>query len=232
MPGSDSKAAPAGDPDFAVASRPFHGAMDGAFLSQLQRGVMNTRYRGVRCLKSPFDLVLYLQLIHRLRPRTIIEIGSKCGGSALWFADTLSAHGITGRIVSVDLEPPGEPTDSRIEFLKGDALALAECLPASRLQALPRPWLVVEDSAHVFDTTLATLEFFERSLAAGDYVVIEDGVVDQLAGAHYRAYANGPNRAVVEFLAKRPDQYAIDTDLCDHFGYNVTYCPNAWLRRL
>jgi cephalosporin hydroxylase len=38
-------------------------------------------YRGVPMLKNPFDLALYLLLLWRLKPRTVIEIGSKSGGS-------------------------------------------------------------------------------------------------------------------------------------------------------
>ena len=34
-------------------------------------------------LKNPFDLALYLLLLRRLKPRTVIEIGSKSGGSGL-----------------------------------------------------------------------------------------------------------------------------------------------------
>ena len=40
-------------------------------------------YRGVPMLKNPFDLALYLLLLRRLKPRTVIEIGSKSGGSGL-----------------------------------------------------------------------------------------------------------------------------------------------------
>ena len=40
-------------------------------------------YRGVRCLKNPFDLALYQMLISREGIRCVIEIGSAYGGSAL-----------------------------------------------------------------------------------------------------------------------------------------------------
>ena len=45
-------------------------------------------------------------------------------------------------------------------------------------------------------------------------------------------FKDGPNRAVSEFLEARPQSYEIDLSLCDHFGRNVTYNPNGWLRRL
>jgi cephalosporin hydroxylase len=54
-------------------------------LEAYHRGTMNYQYRGIPCLKSPIDLAIYLRLIWDAKPRTIFEIGSKAGGSALFF---------------------------------------------------------------------------------------------------------------------------------------------------
>ena len=211
--------------------RPFATALPSALLASLQSGVMTTRYRGVPCYKSPFDLVLYSQLLDRLRPRTVIEIGTKYGGSALWFADAMGVRGISsGRVVSIDCEQLVTFADDRIDFLRGLAQNLAEVLDGARLAACPKPWLVVEDSSHLFDDVSSVLEFFDDHLTVGDYIVVEDGILSQFLGSSYDRYENGPNRAVAAFLEAHSD-YAIDVELCDHFGYNVTYSPNAWLRR-
>jgi cephalosporin hydroxylase len=201
-----------------------------ALLSTVQTGVLQTRYRGLAFLKSPFDIALYLQLIERLRPRTIIEIGTNEGGSALWFADTLSTLGIPGRILSIDVRPPAL-ADPRISILQGNAVQLSLVLPKDVVNDLERPFLVVEDSAHRFDTTFAVLEFFHPILMRGDYIVIEDGVVACLTEPAYRQYDDGPNRAVAEFLEHHADAYSVDRSLCDFYGANVTYNPNAWLQR-
>lgn len=203
-----------------------------ATLSGIQHGVFRTRYRDKLFLKSPFDVVLYMQLIGRLKPRSIIEIGSREGGSALWFHDTAAAWGPGAQVVSVDLSPPQPAENTHIAFLKGDAQKLEECLTDELLASLPHPWLVTEDSRHDFDTCSAVLEFFDTRLLSDDYIVIEDGVVQFLAEEQYRSFDNGPNRAVAAFLMERGIDFEIDTSLCDHFGYNVTYNPNGWLRRL
>ena len=194
---------------------------------------MRTKYRDVPFYKSPFDIALYLQLLSALAPKTIIEIGTKSGGSALWFADMQAAQGIEdARVISVDIDPQARFTDPRIIFLQGDAADLGEALPADLLQSCPHPILVIEDSSHHYRHSLAVLEFFDAWLQPGDYIVVEDGVVAQLSGAHYLQYENGPNRAVAEFLARRGDAYEIDADLCDRYGHNATYNPNGWLRRV
>jgi cephalosporin hydroxylase len=77
------------------------------------------------------------------------------------------------------------------------------------------------------------LRFFHPHLKSGDYIVIEDGVVGALPSEEYRRYEDGPNRvAVRDFLAECANCFVIDTDLCDFYGHNVTYNPNAWLRKL
>jgi len=143
----------------------------------------------------------------------------------------LTTHGLAGRVVTVDIKPQIKFSDDRIVIREGDARSLDKVFADGFVDSLPHPWLVVEDSAHLFDTTLAVLRFFDQKLAAGDYIVIEDGVLSYFSHARYRRYKNGPNLAVRQFLSANAEKYAIDTELCDHFGYNVTYNPNAWLRR-
>jgi cephalosporin hydroxylase len=201
-----------------------------SLLSTVQGGVFKTQYRGRAFLKSPFDVVLYLQLLQQLRPRTVVEIGAYQGGSLLWFADTLGALGMQPRLFSVDLQPP-QLDDPRITVLTGDASALANTLDPQLVASFERPLLVIDDSAHLYETTLAVLAFFHPILKPGDYIVIEDGVVDQFHEEQYRRYENGPNRAVASFLERHGDEYAVDRDLCDFYGTNVTYSPNGWLRR-
>jgi cephalosporin hydroxylase len=215
----------------AVRGRSFRPALEPAVLSRIQRGVMRTTYRGRRLYKCPFDLVLYEDLVGRLRPATILEIGTKDGGSAMWFADRQRAAGIAPCVVTVDLHAPEPLEDPGVRFVQGDALALRRALPADLLAGLPRPWLVVEDSAHLVEVCLAVLAFFDGHLRAGEYVVVEDGVLADLPEPVYREFEDGPNRAVKRFLEEQGDRYAIDAELCDRYGHNVTWAPNAWLRR-
>jgi cephalosporin hydroxylase len=214
-----------------VHGRSFRTALPARILSAVQRGTLNTHYRGMRFYKNPFDLVLYMMLLDRLLPATVLEVGTKEGGSALWFADQQAVRGIEPRVVTVDIEKPPELDDPRVTSLRGDALALGEVLPDDLLATLPRPWLVVEDSAHLFETSLAVLEFFHAHLRRGEYIVVEDGNLADFVEPRYAQFEDGPNRAVKHFLEARGDDYAIDTKLCDHYGHNVTWSPNGWLRR-
>jgi cephalosporin hydroxylase len=216
-----------------AVSLPWTCDLSAEALAPIQGGTLATRYKGVMFLKSPFDIALYTQLVDRLRPGTVIEIGARQGGSALWFADVMGNFGIPPRVVSLDLpEVVAEITvrDPRIVFLSGNALRLEDTLTPALLAGLPRPWLVIEDSAHLRETTLATLDFFHRHLQAGDYIVVEDGVI-AFMGETYRDLDNGPMKGMEEFLARHAADYEVDRAICDFYGRNVTWNPNGWLRR-
>jgi len=214
----------------AVRGRAFDVGIPSAALAGIQAGVFRTRYRGLAFCKNPFDVVLYLQLIERLRPRTIIEVGSFAGGSALWFRDQLRSTGIACGVVSIDLEPPPVTIDG-VSFHRGDSLQPDATFPHAIIEAAPHPWLVIEDSAHTYESVRAVLAYFDPRTRSGDYIVVEDGVVADLPAADYGSFADGPNRAVAEFLNQTGPRYLIDESLCDFYGPNVTYCPNAWLVR-
>jgi len=195
-------------------------------LMKIQQGTMAYRYRGVPLLKNPFDLALYPLLLEREKPRTLIEIGSYAGGSALWFAD----HRPEMRVVSIDLQPPEGVTHPAVTFLAGDARDLGAVLTAEVMASIERPLLVVEDADHLAGTTSAVLDFFDRWLRPAEFIVIEDGILTAMRVAD--AYDGGPLRAIHEFLGRTNGRYEIDRTLCDTFGTNVTWNVDGYLRRV
>mgnify|MGYP005852686035 CR=1 FL=1 len=210
--------------------RSFRTFFEPGQLEAYQAGVMGYRYKGRQCLKSPVDVAIYLHLLEVLRPASIVEIGTREGGSALLLADMAAMVGLAPQVVSVDIAPPAQPpADPRIIFLAGDVHDLAAVFGAGGLRALPGPRLVVEDSAHTRAGCRAALDFFADALDPGDYLVVEDGVIDDLGMSD--RFDGGPNRAIADFFAERPDVFEVDEGLCDMFGRNATYSPNGWLRR-
>jgi cephalosporin hydroxylase len=200
-------------------------------VESIQKGAARYSYRGIRMLKNPFEMALYPLLLWEVKPRTIIEIGSNTGASAIWFADLMAAYGIDGKVISIDITVPEANVQRKnVSFLKGDALKLGEVLTPDVLSSIARPLLVIEDSAHYPETSRAVLEFFDPVLQPGEYIVIEDGNVTDLAIAH--KYRGGPGVAIAEFLARASDRYEIDARLCDFFGANFTGNTNGYLKRI
>jgi cephalosporin hydroxylase len=198
-------------------------------LMTIQKGTMDYRYRGIPTLKNPFDLALYPMLLEQTKPRTLMEIGSYKGGSALWFSDLAARLGFPMEVYSIDVAPPADVTRPGITFLTGDAQDLGATLKDELLESLPRPWLVIDDADHSRSTTLAVLRFFDKWLRPGEYIVVEDGIVTDMRVPEL--YDGGPRQAIQEFLRAHGDRYAIDRTYCDYFGHNVTWNVDGFLRR-
>ncbi len=200
-------------------------------LGAYHHGVMQYHYRDVMCNKSPIDIALYLHLIHAVAPGSFIEIGTKCGGSAMMFRDMMRMYGFDTQVVSIDRAPP--EADTRFEgirFVEGDVLALEDAFDRNGLFDLPRPWILSEDSAHTYEACMGVLAFGEAHLRSGEYLIMEDSVLAELDLAD--RFDGGPSRALDTYLSQNPGVYEIDTSYCDMFGRNATTNPNGYLRKL
>lgn len=198
-------------------------------LRKIQFGTMRYEYGGIRCAKSPFDLALYMMLLGRERPRTIVEIGSLDGGSAVWFAAQSRALSIDAHVYSIDIDMVRTVVDPDVTFLEGDIHDLESSGISTILDDCPRPLLVVEDGPHTYEGCTAAMEFFHPHMRAGEFLVIEDGNLHDL---RYFAYRNGPNRAIADFLERHPGAYRTASEYCHYYGHNVTWNANGYLQKL
>lgn len=213
-----------------LGNRDFKTAFSRSLLKTYQDGTLKYSYKGVRFIMSPIDLALYLKMMWELQPATIIEIGSKEGGSALWLADMAKIYNLSCKVFSIDLEPPKLKDDTDITFLKGDVNKLNEVLTDRILSEFPHPWLVIEDSAHTYDGCIAALSFFAEKMHSNDVLIMEDGVLDELGLSGQ--YQGGPNLALSDFLNANHAVFSILDEYCDFFGSNATFNPNGYLRKI
>jgi cephalosporin hydroxylase len=208
---------------------PDRSAIPRQLLLKIQAAQFKFSFAGVTFLKNPFDLALYTLLLSNLRPRTIIEIGSYSGGSGLWFSAQARGLELDANVYSYDINPPNGLDSENLKFYYGDVQQLYNSNLPEILANCARPLLVVEDGPHTYDGSLAALNFFDRYLKPGDYIVIEDGIVHELG---YLSYDNGPNRAIHDFLLQKGNSYHVDREYCDFYGYNVTWNTNGYIRKI
>ncbi|MEM1183439.1 MAG: CmcI family methyltransferase [Planctomycetota bacterium] len=217
--------------------RSYHTSIPREFLLGIQNALHRFSYAGLPMLKNPFDLAIYAKLVHDVRPGLILELGSKTGASALWFAHQCDSFGLRTKIVSVDVVGVTEVSHDRVTYLEGDARKLDEVLPArgfddAALHRFPKPWIVIDDADHAYRTSQAIAEWCEPRLVPGDYLVVEDGIISDLVPEAHPGCTSGPHRAIREVLDTDPPAYEIDATYCDMFGVNVTWCTNGFLRRI
>jgi cephalosporin hydroxylase len=154
---------------------------------------MTDTYVGLAQMKFPEDLRAYEHVLWKHRVDTVIELGVQSGGSALWFRDRMRTFAGYGRlaesprVVAVELEPEhAERLLAEVDPSYGDDITLVAgdvCDPgvADRVRGLLRPGascLVVEDTAHTYDTTIAALRLYSDFVAPGGIFIVEDGCVD------------------------------------------------------
>lgn len=209
--------------------RDFRTPFNPDLLNGIQTGTLSYRYKDIPCLKDPIDIAIYLRLLWLEKPKTLIELGTKYGGSALLFSDLSKLMDLGCEIVSIDIHPPPEIEVDQVRFIQGDILKIEEVFEQNQLASLPRPWLVVEDSAHTFSACKHALKFFAAHMQTGEILAMEDGILTELGLAEQ--YDGGPSRAIEEFLTAYPDSFDIETSYCDMFGCNTTYNPNGYLRK-
>lgn len=198
----------------------------------LQRSIMSyTYYCGVPAYKNPMDAWMYQQIIYETRPDFVIEIGNMYGGGLLYLADICASMNKQAHVIGFDVDHAplhakvvhhpgikklytGKPIDTISQFVR-DYGAIVDA-----------NFLVIEDSAHTYDTTLLHLRLFAPYLKSGNYFVVEDTIINH--GLSRIAYGKkSAYEAAQDYVASNPDFY-IDRS-CEKFV--VTHNPSGYIRR-
>jgi cephalosporin hydroxylase len=191
-----------------------------------QRIMSESTYFGIRTWKSPIDFWIYQELIYELQPDVVVEIGNHSGGSTLALAhicDSLNR----GRVIGVDVShaavAPEVRSHPRIKLIEGDACASFKAV--SQLMKARDQVLVIEDSSHTFENTLAVLETYSPLVKPGGYFIVEDGICHHgLDGGP----SPGPYEAA-EVFVERNRSFEIDRS---REAFLITWNPKGYLRRV
>ena len=88
--------------------------------------------------------------------------------------------------------------------------------------------LVIEDGSHEYKNTLNAIEKFSSIVSSGSYLIVEDGIIDELGLTHL--YNGGPQKAIKEFLQKH-NEFSIDDELINFFGPSATFNTSGYLKK-
>ena len=186
-------------------------------------------WMGIPTWKNVLDLWIYQELVSKVRPDIIIEMGSYKGGSTLYLAHLLDIIG-HGRIVSVDIDhsnfkvshtrittKTGSTQDqSVVDFVKGI------CQNARVM--------IIHDADHSAKMVLKDLHTYADLVSDESYFIVEDGIVDLFSGESAIGGClgePGPLSAVRKFL-KKDRRFVVDRD-CEK--YLMTSNPNGYLKK-
>lgn len=220
------------------SEREMRSDMSRTMVALISEGKHFMSYRGLPMAKDPLDLVLYDMLFFEVQPRTVIELGTYTGASAMWMADKLRSIDVDGQVYSIDIDLTLIDKQARnyphVNFLQGDCNRIEEVLPSEWLQGLPHPWVVIDD-AHV--NIGGVYEHFHRwGLSSGDYLIVED-TIPWIPGSFGKPEEGGEWgdwkwQEIRDFFADHAEQYQVDRYYTDFFGYNATWNWNGFVKRM
>jgi cephalosporin hydroxylase len=202
--------------------RPFHRL----FYASGKQTWSNTHWLGVPAQKCAFDLWVYQEILHELRPAVIVECGTANGGSALFLASICDLLG-HGDVITVDiLEQPRRPSHKRITYLTGSSTDPDIVGSVERLVGERQPVLLILDSNHERDHVLDELRLYAPLVSPGSYLIVEDSNINGHPVAS--DFGPGPAEAVERFL-EESDEFEVDRSREKFF---LTFNPGGYLRKL
>jgi len=183
-------------------------------------------WQGTPIVKNPFDLVVYQELIHELKPDVIVECGTFRGGSTVFFSDMCRISG-GGSVVSVDIEARDDrPQRDNISYVIGSSVD-EDTVAEVRSHIKPDDTvMVILDADHSKEHVLSELEVYSDLVTVGNYLIVED--TDINGHPVKPGWGPGPMEAVQELL-ETTDKFVVDKE---PERFSVTFCPNGFLKKV
>jgi cephalosporin hydroxylase len=184
-------------------------------------------WMGVRALKWPLDAWIYQEIIYETRPEVVVELGSAFGGGTLFLAQMLDLAKIDGSVVTVDHNHDSFAAEhDRIIKITGKT-GDPQTVEAVQRSCGGRSTMVIHDASHVGTVVLDDLRNYGSLVSPGNYLIVEDGINDQVPASLGGHAEPGPLWAARKFLDENPD-FELDPR---RERYGATYNPEGFLRR-
>jgi len=178
------------------------------------------KWLGRPILQFPQDVVAIQELIWKVKPDLIIEIGIARGGSIIFSASMLELIG-KGEVLGIDLdirkhnrvEIEKHPMFKRITMIEGSSVNKKIAQKVYRFAKGKKTVMVLLDSNHTYKHVLREIELFSSLITKGSYLVVFDTMIEYLSKNFFKNrpsdVGNNPKTAVDEFL-KNNDRFKID----------------------
>lgn len=211
------------------------------------QGWFEHHWLGVPIWQIGEDLIRMQQVVSEIKPKWIIETGTKFGGSAIFFGSVLHGMGLTdSRVITIDIQEQPEARDAfathHLKDYVADYIVDSAVEPAAiaRIRDLiasdPGPTLVFLDDNHNRDHVLTELREYGSMVTPGSLIVVADTVYEDLAGspvgkptAKYEDMAKSNPRAAIELFLEENGDFARDDSFVGSGG--PCLFPDGFLRR-
>jgi cephalosporin hydroxylase len=161
-----------------------------------------THWMGIAMQQDPQDMLAIHDMVWRVKPDLIIELGTNTGGSAVFLSSITRAYNPNAKIITVDVKPVSDwnekqssrmcpkcaygPAhrywhDGGIVSLLGDVgsnATLREVIGTAVRAA--KVVLAIDDASHLYESTYANIRQLSKWVTAGSYMLVQDTKLDRL----------------------------------------------------
>lgn len=185
----------------------------------------DNEWYGVLMQQYPSDMMVYQDLVWKVKPDVFIETGTFFGGNALYLATLLEVVNPKAKILTVDIDPqywkhtlktldmPGkEKLLQRIHFFEGSSTDPAVIAKMKEHIGANDKVMVLLDSAHSREHVFAELKAYSPLVSVNSYLIVNDTQWGE------------PLFALHDFLPTT-DHFVVDAEVdrffvsCAHGGY-------------
>jgi cephalosporin hydroxylase len=207
-----------------------------------------TNFFGVSLQQDPSDAFALMDLLWRLQPDLLIELGTAGGGSAFFYAMIMTAYNPSAHVITMDPKRLEDWNLAKVRQIcshcvsgrdtalwNSDTIHFLPLLPTdSNTTALvdeyierwkPKTVLVMDDSNHLTQIVRGNIETYARYVTPGSYLIVQDMKMERL----YGNTKTSPPRAVREFL-KSPMGQDFEVDRTFEY-YLYTQHAGGFLKR-
>jgi cephalosporin hydroxylase len=185
----------------------------------------DTTWLGEPIETAPTDLLAYQEILSRVRPDWVVEIGASDRGRALFLASICELIG-HGQVLS--LRSPEAPGAGRHPNLRVDTEPPLDAATRTRVHELVGDGNAVVVLGACADRATTTRQFdaYADLVGPGSYVVVTDTVVN--GRPVWPSFGPGPTEAVKQILT-RHGEFVPDPDM---EKYALSFNPGGFLRRV
>jgi cephalosporin hydroxylase len=184
-----------------------------------------TTWLGETVRTAPTDLLAYQEILSRVRPDWVIDIGTSDPGRAMFLASVCELIG-HGQVLAIrDPDTAAPPPHFRLRCCAGSPLDLTILDHVHELVGDGNAVVLLGACADS-DATTAQFEAYYKMVKVGSYVIVTDTIVN--GRPVWTSFGPGPAEGIKQIL-NRHGKFVADPEM---EKYALTFNPGGFLRRV
>lgn len=180
----------------------------------------NFKFKGIPIIQYPQDIIVLMEIIWKIKPDLIIDVGIAHGGSLIFNAanlcliDQSERKKIKRKVLGIEIylkrknkiKITRDSLFKYIDIIEGSSTSEETKNKVLSYAKNKKKILVILDSNHTHEHVLKELEFYSKLVSKGSYCIVYDTIIELMPKKYYKNRdwdkGNNPYTAVKTFLKK------------------------------